>query len=188
MSIEFRIAVNEKPKNVVSLIESRYKMYRRSARTYFISGNIVEIYYNENYDKALSESEDGWLYYNTHMDFVPIEKVTVYSQIELAENIKNFFDSRIIESEVIFCMDMIDFFAKEYNENDWKKYSECFHKADIKVDGVSQDVVNPVICLTGSIEWLHTPLTVFDGKTAVELEQTETGRKALRAFIMRLPT
>ncbi len=188
MSIQFRIAVNEKPENIVFLIESRYKMYRRSARTYFISGNIVEIYCNEDYDKTSAECEDGWLYYNTHMDFLPIERVDVYSQIELTVNIKKFFDNCLTESEVIFFMDMIDFFAKEYNENDWKEYSECFPEADITVDGVSQDVVNPVICLTGSMEWLHTPLTVFDGKTAVELEQTKEGKKALRAFIMRLPT
>ncbi|MCM1315296.1 MAG: hypothetical protein NC205_07860 [Prevotella sp.] len=80
----------------------------------------------------------------------------------------------------------IDFFAHEYNEKNWKEYSECFPETDITVNGVSQDVVNAIVVLT-SVEWLHIPLKSVDGKTAVELEQTEKGRKALRAFIMRLP-
>lgn len=103
MTMQFRITVDEIPENVVSLMESRYKIYRRSAETYFISGNIVEIYYNEDYDKLLTDGEDGWLYYNTHMDFIPIGKVTtVASQTELAENIKEFFDSLSLKSEIIF--------------------------------------------------------------------------------------
>ncbi|MDE6672015.1 MAG: MbcA/ParS/Xre antitoxin family protein [Ruminococcus sp.] len=83
-----------------------------------------------------------------------------------------------------------DFFANEYNDKDWKKYSECFPETDITVNGVSQDVVNAIVVLLGKkygVEWLHIPLTAVDGKTAVELEQTEKGRKALRAFIMRMP-
>ncbi len=82
---------------------------------------------------------------------------------------------------------MIEFFAKTYNDKDWKKYSKCFPKYDIKVDGVSQDVVNPIMHLVGNVEWLNTPLKSLENKTAVELEKTEAGRKALRAFIMRLP-
>ncbi|MDE6540241.1 MAG: MbcA/ParS/Xre antitoxin family protein [Ruminococcus sp.] len=82
---------------------------------------------------------------------------------------------------------MVDFFANEYNEENWKEYSKCFPETYITVDGVSQDVVKPVIHLVG-VKWLNTPLTALDGKTAIELEQTETGRKALRAFVMRLPT
>lgn len=82
---------------------------------------------------------------------------------------------------------MIEFFAKIYNDKDWKTYSECFQKYDIKVDGVSQDVVNPIMHLVEDVEWFNTPIKSLENKTAVELEKTETGRKALRAFIMRLP-
>lgn len=84
----------------------------------------------------------------------------------------------------------IDFFAHVYNEKNWKEYSECFPETDITVNGVSQDVVNAIVVLLGrktGVEWLNISLTAVDGKTAFELEKTETGRKALRAFIMRLP-
>ena len=101
--MQFRIAVNETPENVVLLMKSRYNIERRSAKCCFISGNICEIYCNEDYDKVLAESEDGWLYYNTYMDFFPIDdKITVSQEIEIAENIKNFFDSCYLRSEIIF--------------------------------------------------------------------------------------
>ncbi|MDE5583510.1 MAG: hypothetical protein K2J08_07380 [Ruminococcus sp.] len=84
-------------------MESQYSIYGHSAKTYFMSGNIVEIYYNEDYDKVLAESEDGWLYYNTHMDFFPIDDtITVSQEIEIAENVKSFFDSCFLQSEIIF--------------------------------------------------------------------------------------
>lgn len=82
---------------------------------------------------------------------------------------------------------MIEFFAKTYNNKDWKAYSECFPKYDIKVDGVSLDVVNPIMHLVGDVEWFNRPIKSLENKTAVELEKTEKGRKTLRAFIMRLP-
>ncbi len=101
--MQFRITVNETPEKVVFLMESRYNIVRRSAKSYFMLGNIFEIYHNEDYDKILAESDDGWLYYNTHMDFFPIdEKITVSREIEIAENIKNFFDSCYLRSEIIF--------------------------------------------------------------------------------------
>ncbi|MDE6502164.1 MAG: hypothetical protein K2L10_08785 [Ruminococcus sp.] len=99
----FRIAVNEKPENVVFLIQNRYNIIRRSAKTYYMSGNIFEVYRNEDYDNFLAENEDGWLYYNTHMDFFPIDdKITVSQEIEIAENIKHFLDSCSLKSEIIF--------------------------------------------------------------------------------------
>ena len=101
--MQFRIAVNTKPENVIFLMKSRYNIERRSAKSYFMLGNICEIYCNEDYDKIFAESEDGWLYYNTHMDFFPIdEKITVSQEIKIAENIKNFFDSCSLQSEIIF--------------------------------------------------------------------------------------
>lgn len=80
----------------------KYDMKKYSKRDYFIQGNIAEIYINEDYDKDLTESEDGWLYYNTNMDFVLIDrKTTDFSEKELAENIKSFFDSMGLKSEII---------------------------------------------------------------------------------------
>ncbi|MDE5862170.1 MAG: hypothetical protein K2H28_08265 [Ruminococcus sp.] len=104
--MQFRIAVNETPEKIIFLMENRYNIVRRSARSYFMSGNIFEIYRNEDYDKILSTGEDGWLYYNTYMNFFPIDdKITVSREIEIAENIKNFFDSCCIRSEIIFDSD-----------------------------------------------------------------------------------
>ena len=87
-------------------------------------------------------------------------------------------------------MTEVEKLAHGYNEKDWKNFVECFPETDITVDGVSQDVVKPIVHLVGkeySVKWLNTPLPALDGKTAVELEQTETGRKALRAFIITFP-
>ena len=101
--MQFRITVNEAPENVVLLMESHYKIYKRSAKTYFILGNIVEIYHNEDYDEFLSKGENGWFYYKTHMDFFPtMESITVAQEIEIAENIKKFFDNCLLKSEIIF--------------------------------------------------------------------------------------
>ncbi|MDE5772541.1 MAG: hypothetical protein K2I06_13100 [Ruminococcus sp.] len=87
-------------------MESQYSIYRYSAKTYFMSGNIVEIYHNEDYDEVLAENEDGWLYYNTYMDFFPIDDtITVSQEIEIAENIKKFFDNCLLKSEIIFDSD-----------------------------------------------------------------------------------
>lgn len=86
--------------------------------------------------------------------------------------------------------DMIAFFAAEYNEENRKTFADCAAESDVCIDGIEQDIVNTVIGVLGretGYNWLHTPLTKFDGKTAIELTQTAEGKKALKAFIMRLP-
>lgn len=86
--------------------------------------------------------------------------------------------------------DMIAFFAAEYNEENWKAFADCAAEADVRIEGIEQDIVNTVIGVLGreaGHNWLHTPLTQFDRKTAIELAQTAAGKKALKAFIMRLP-
>lgn len=98
----FRITVNETPENVISLMAEKYDMKKYSEKAYFIAGNIAKIYINEDYNKDLTDSKDGWLYYNTNMDFFPTNnKITGLSEKELAENIKNFFDSMGLKSEII---------------------------------------------------------------------------------------
>ncbi len=99
---QFRINVDETPENIISLIENKYDIKKYSEKIYFISGNVAEIYSNEDYDKDLTESEDGWLYYNANIDFFPIDKeITGTSEKALDENIKNFFDSLGLKSEII---------------------------------------------------------------------------------------
>lgn len=86
-------------------------------------------------------------------------------------------------------MDMIGFFFKEYNDDDWIGFASCFDKVDIIIKGVPQDVLNVIYSIIGGNcrDWLITPLEKFDGKTALDLLSSDKGEKALKAFIMRMP-
>lgn len=87
-------------------------------------------------------------------------------------------------------MDMIKFFANEYEEDDWNTYVNCFDKLNISIEGIPQDIVNVVLTILGDdagYRWIHTPLNKFNGKNALDLLKTSEGEKALKAFIMRLP-
>lgn len=102
ISLSFRVSVNETAEKIISSMDNRYEIYKRTARTYFMSGNLIEIYSNNYYDKILSDDDEyGYLYYRTHMDFYPIDEVTLISQISLANNIKQFFDTLFWKSEII---------------------------------------------------------------------------------------
>lgn len=87
-------------------------------------------------------------------------------------------------------MTNLDFFADEYNQDNWSEYAQCFKQVDVSIEGVSQDIVNAVCTILGmesGIEWLKTPFSLFEGKSAIELVKTKKGCKAIKAFIMRLP-
>ena len=87
-------------------------------------------------------------------------------------------------------MDMLEFFAEEYKEEEWNKYSDCFDELNMHIEGVPQDIVDAVLTILGSdvgYNWLYTPLHNFDGKSALDLLKTPKGERALKAFIMRLP-
>lgn len=87
-------------------------------------------------------------------------------------------------------MDMLDFFADEYNEENWTEYANCFDELNIQIDGIPQDIVNVVLAILGNdtgYDWLHTPFHQFNGKNALDLLKTKKGEQALKAFIMRLP-
>lgn len=86
---------------------------------------------------------------------------------------------------------MLEFFADEYNEENWIRYANCFNELNIHIEGIPQDIVNAVLTVLGNktgYDWLHTPLRQFNGKNAFDLLKTEKGERALKAFIMRLPT
>lgn len=88
-------------------------------------------------------------------------------------------------------MDMIEFFANEYKEEKWNKYAACFKELNISVEGVPQDVINAVLTVLGEesgYDWLYIPLHQFNGRCAIDLLKIPNGEKALKAFIMRLPT
>lgn len=102
MFLNFRIAVNETLENVISLINHKYVLYTHTKKTYTMLGNIVEIYSNEDYDEILSaDYEDGFLYYQTYMDFYPANEVKINSQIKLARDVKLFFNNFGWKSEII---------------------------------------------------------------------------------------
>ena len=90
-------------------------------------------------------------------------------------------------------MDMINFFANEYNEANWKKFSNCFKEytdLDDCFEVIPKDIVNVLIGLLGveeSKEWIKKNLKQLDFMTVVELSKTEKGLNALKAFIMRMP-
>lgn len=87
-------------------------------------------------------------------------------------------------------MDMFEFFASEYKEEEWNKYAKCFDKLNVYIEGVQQDIVDAVLAILGSDEGynlLHTPLHKFLGKSALDLVKTIKGERALKAYIMRLP-
>ncbi len=88
-------------------------------------------------------------------------------------------------------MDMVDFFSNEYNEEQWINYTRCFKESNIYIEGIPQDIVNAVVTILGDdvgYKWLCTPFQKFNGKNALDLLETPKGERALKAFIMRLPT
>ena len=87
-------------------------------------------------------------------------------------------------------MNMIDFYAEEYDETNWNEFSKCFKKADIDIPEIPQDIICAVLGILGKetgYMWLHTSLQKFGDKNALELLKTPKGEKALKAYIMRLP-
>ena len=86
-------------------------------------------------------------------------------------------------------MNEIDFYYKEYSDKKWESFKRYVKKSNIKIKGVPQDIVDATYHALGegTKEWLQRPLSVFGGKTAMELLKSDKGSKALKSFIMRLP-
>jgi hypothetical protein len=87
----------------------------------------------------------------------------------------------------------IQFFAKEYNEENWKAFSNCFSNVIISNTSNLKVPIDILKCLVGllgeesALKWIELKFEQLEGKTAVELSQNETYVKALKAFIMRMP-
>ncbi len=97
--------------------------------------------------------------------------------------------SDLLKSALLESMDDIDFFSNEYKEENWNDFVKTVEPAELKVEGIPQDIVNVLVFTIGlqAKEWLQTPFPNFNNKTALELLKTEKGTKALKAFIMRIP-
>lgn len=88
-------------------------------------------------------------------------------------------------------MDMINFYANEYDEHNWNEFVKCFKEIQVEIEGLPQDIINVVLNLLGKemgYKWLVEPFSKFDNKTSLELMKTSVGERALKAYIMRLPS
>lgn len=87
----------------------------------------------------------------------------------------------------------IDFFANEFNVEDWSRYSNCFKDivlGDNFLLELPEDVMKSLIGLLGkesAFKWINRGLKQLDGLSAIELSKNEKQLNALKAFIMRMP-
>ena len=101
----FRIAVDAGQEKIMEVLkiqkEDTYGNFKW-IRT-VIGANNVEISRNEDYDKKLSAvDEDAFLYYETNIDFYPVEEmVTLDQQIKLAKEILKKFADYGIPAEIV---------------------------------------------------------------------------------------
>lgn len=105
ISTTFRIAVNiskEKIKEILRRYQDCY-MISFNESNIIIERNNVVINDNYDYDKKLSiEDEDGYLYYESNMDFYPKDdNIILEDQIEIAKEISRIFCDNGIASEII---------------------------------------------------------------------------------------
>lgn len=84
-------------------------------------------------------------------------------------------------------MDLKLYFLSIYNEKDWCNFASCFEEANIKFDGIPQDIINVLYGIIGSETDIWLNRCIFDNNTPIELSKTDEGIKALKAFIMRMP-
>jgi|BioPla2DNA2_1021312.scaffolds.fasta_scaffold30290_4 hypothetical protein len=87
----------------------------------------------------------------------------------------------------------IQFFVREYNEENWKNFSNCFSNVNLCRDSnlkVPKDILKCLVGLLGeenALKWIELKFEQLEGKTAIELSQNDIYLKALKAFIMRMP-
>lgn len=89
-------------------------------------------------------------------------------------------------------MDIIKFYANEYNDSNWRDFSKCFSSSNLtdNFNGIPNDIINALAGLLGEDEckvWVRKKLDGMGSFSAVELSKTEEGLKALKSFIMRMP-
>ena len=86
----------------------------------------------------------------------------------------------------------IEFFANEYNHQDWKAYSRCFRETEIPeklLDIMPDDIIRPLLYLLGDDYtqiWINKEIKALDNQKPVELVKTDIGRRALKEFVMRM--
>lgn len=85
-------------------------------------------------------------------------------------------------------------FAAAFNEETWSNFSKCFPRINSKSNTLAslpEDVVSALIGLIGEEqvkEWINFELEDLDNMKAIELVKSEEGLKALKTFILSMPS
>ena len=88
---------------------------------------------------------------------------------------------------------VLDFYAKEYNEQDWNEYASSFpevENTDSRLKEIPYEIIKPLNRILGYDDiyrWVNVDLRGLGHYKAIELLKTEKGTHALKAFIMRMP-
>lgn len=85
-------------------------------------------------------------------------------------------------------------FAAAFNEETWNNFSKCFPRISSKsntLTSLPEDVVSALIGLIGEEqvkEWINSELEDLDNMKGIELVKSEEGLKALKMFILSMPS
>lgn len=85
-------------------------------------------------------------------------------------------------------------FATAFKEETWRNFSKCIPKINSRsntLSSVPEDVVSALISLIGeeqASEWINSELEDLDNMKAIELIKSEEGLKALKMFILSMPS
>jgi hypothetical protein len=104
--LQFLIYVNT-TLDIEELISS-LKGVLTSTRTFYWSGNWVQVWPNEDYDESLiSDSEEGFLYYRYRIEVSPIDNdKSVERQVSIAKHLKSVLES--LGCIAVICADFED--------------------------------------------------------------------------------
>lgn len=106
ISNTFRLAVNANKNRIRNILMKRYRELSElpvNGKRFILNNNNIELNYNEDFDKAMSISEeDAYLYYEYNMDFYPKEKeLSLEVQIAFAKELAEIFRGSGVEVEII---------------------------------------------------------------------------------------
>ena len=106
ISNTFRLAVNANKNRIRNILMKRYRELSElpvNSKRFILNNNNIELNYNEDFDKAMSISEeDAYLYYEYNMDFYPKEKeLSLEVQIAFAKELAEIFRGSGVEVEII---------------------------------------------------------------------------------------
>jgi uncharacterized protein (DUF2384 family) len=83
--------------------------------------------------------------------------------------------------------------ANAYNDVYWNRFAASFPKVKnetIKIANIPDDIFSALVGILGESfieDWLNKELKLLDNNKAIDLLKSETGRKALKMFILSMP-